>query len=126
LQDRLAYVTEVRARTMPNGQPEPSIGSRAYVLIDVKEDSIAEVARYLRDDLGLATVDIINGPYHIVAVMEGTSISSLARTVVVDIRKLSAVRDIVVYMSEPEEKIEARIPVVGDRKRARKAPREEL
>ncbi len=99
------------------------MGSRAYVLIDVQEDSIAEVARCLREDLGLATVDIINGPYHIVAVMEGRSISSLARTVVVDIRRLSAVRDIVVYLSEPEEKIEARIPVAKDGKRARKGPR---
>ena len=101
------------------------MGSRAYVLIDVREDSIAEVARYLRDDLGLATVDVINGPYHIVAVMEGRSISSVARTIVVDIKKLSAVRDIVVYMSEPEEEIEARIPVVKDRRRARKGLREE-
>jgi len=109
---------------MPNGQPEPSLGGRAYVLIDVAEDSIADVARYLRDDLGLATVDIINGPYHIVAVMEGRSISYLARTVVVDIKKLSAVRDIVVYMSEPEEEIEAHVPAVQDRKRARKGHNE--
>lgn len=106
---------------MSNSKAEPSTGSRAYVLIDAKEDSIAEVARYLRDELGLAMVDVINGPYHVVAVIEGRSISSLARTIVVDIRKLSAVRDIVVYMSEPEEKNEARILAVKDRRRARKA-----
>lgn len=108
---------------MLNAQPQLSTGNRAYVLIDVKEDSAAEVAKYLREDLGLATVDVINGPYRVIAVVEGRSISSMARTIVGDMKRLSAVRDIVVYMSVPEEKTRGRMVAGRHRKGPSKALR---
>jgi len=86
-----------------NNQLQKSVESRAYVLIDVEEAKASEVVMGLRNRLGVAMADIVNGPYRVIAVVEGSNISSIAKTILLDVKKLSGVRDIIVYMVTPEE-----------------------
>jgi hypothetical protein len=79
--------------------------NRAYVLIQTEAQSTAEVAEALRHSFGIPMVDIVNGPYPVIAVVEGGNISTMAKTIAVDIRKLRGVRDIIVYMTTPEQEV---------------------
>ena len=90
---------------MRNTKQQTSSFKRAYVLIDVAENRALEVARSLRDDFSLSTVDVINGPYRVIAIVEGDNISAMVKTILVDIKRLNAVKDIVVYVSIPEEEL---------------------
>jgi nitrate reductase NapAB chaperone NapD len=75
--------------------------NRAYVLIDTDEDRASEISNKLRGMPGVAMADMVNGPYRVMAVLEGNNLSTIAKTVVVDIRKLDGVKDLVVYTALP-------------------------
>lgn len=87
--------------------------NRAYVLIDTDENKAGEVVSKLRLRLGVALADVINGPYHAIAVVESSNISAMAKTILLDIRKLSGVRDIIVYMTKPEDDSDCQIHSPG-------------
>ena len=82
---------------------EKSIGTtfanRAYILIKTDFRNAGGIAELLQLMPGISMVDIVNGPYQVIAVMEGDDISKIATTVAIDIRKLTGVKDIIVYMS---------------------------
>jgi len=86
-----------------NNQLQKLTENRAYVLIDSEENKASEVATSLRDRVGVTMADVVNGPYRVIAVVEGSNISAIAKTILIDIKKLSGVRDIIVYMATPEE-----------------------
>jgi hypothetical protein len=75
--------------------------NRAYVLIDTDEDRVFEISTRLRGMPGVAMADAVNGPYRVMAVLEGNNLSTIAKTVVVDIRKLGGVKDLIVYTALP-------------------------
>ncbi|MFH1169297.1 MAG: hypothetical protein V1691_01245 [Chloroflexota bacterium] len=77
-------------------------GKRAYVLIDTEADRAFEVVKSLRTQLGIPMADIVDGPYRVIAVIESNNIAAIAKKVLVDIRKLSGVKDLIVYMARPE------------------------
>jgi len=80
--------------------------NRAYVLVDTERGRASEVVRSLRSQPLVTAADVVNGPYRVIAVIEGSNISTLAKTILVDVRKLDGVKDIIVYMSMPEEEAE--------------------
>lgn len=86
-------------------------GTRAYVLIDADPEMAPKVVQTLRGRGDIALVDMINGPYSAIAVVEGKEPSTVAAAILGGIRKLSAVRDITVYMAVSEREIAA--PVDG-------------
>ncbi len=86
-----------------NKQLQKPAENRAYVLIDAEEDKASEVATSLHGRLGVTTADVVNGPYRVIAVVEGSNISAVAKTILIDIKNLSGVRDIIVYLATPEE-----------------------
>jgi hypothetical protein len=77
--------------------------NRAYVLIKTEPERADEIAGVLRRRFGITTVDVVNGPYGIIAVVEGSDISAMAKTIAIDIRALSGVTDLIVYMARQEE-----------------------
>jgi hypothetical protein len=85
--------------------PRCSARNRAYVLIHTEAGKAAEVVKSLRGRLGIAMVDVIEGPYNVIAVVEGANLSAVAKTILVDIKKLSGVRDIIVYLVTPEAEV---------------------
>jgi len=87
---------------MRNTQQKPT-ENRAYVLIDAEESKASEVAAILHNRSGITMADVVNGPYRIIAVVEGSNISAIAKTILIDIKRLSGVRDIIVYMATSEE-----------------------
>ena len=80
-----------------------SVGTRAYVLIDAEPDQVTKVVASLRGRLDVPLVDAINGPYSAIAVVEGSNASTVAKSILVDIRKLSGVKNITVYLATPED-----------------------
>jgi hypothetical protein len=93
-------------KSVRNKQMSAAQMNRAYVLIDTDEARAFDIVTRLHDMLNVSTVDVINGPYRIIAVLEGNNLSAIAKTVVIDIRKLSGVRDLIVYMAMPKQKTE--------------------
>ena len=88
----MARNTQFRSRTV----------NRAYVLIDTDEDKAGEIVNNLRYKLGVTLADVINGPYRAIAVVESQDISAMAKTILMGIRRLSGVKDIIVYMTPLE------------------------
>ncbi len=87
--------------------------NRAYVLIDTEGDRTGDIVSNLRRRPGVTLADVINGPYRAIAVVEGNDISAMAKTILLDIRRLSGVKDIIVYMTQPGDGGSQRIPVTG-------------
>ena len=87
---------------MRNTQQKPT-ENRAYVLIDAEESKASEVAAILHNRSGITMADVVNGPYRVIAVVEDSNISAIAKTILIDIKKLSGVRDIIVYLATPDE-----------------------
>lgn len=85
---------------MQDMQTQSHAVNRAYVLIDAEEDRAGEVVSNLRGKSGITLADVINGPYRAIAVVESRDISAMAKTILLDIRMLSGVKDIIVYMTQ--------------------------
>jgi DNA-binding transcriptional regulator LsrR (DeoR family) len=79
--------------------------NRAYVLIKTEPEKADEIAGELHRRFGIATVDIVDGPYEIIAVVEDSGIAAMAKTIAVDIRALAGVKDIIVYMKKQKEPV---------------------
>jgi hypothetical protein len=73
---------------------------RAYVFIQTKPGMAWRVVQNLESKECIRLVDVINGPYGVVAVVEGDSASSVAVAILTGIKKLEGVRDVVVYLAE--------------------------
>ena len=85
--------------------PEDSDANRvrAYVLIETQPEMTWNVVRNLRRKRNIRSVDAINGPFGVIAVVEGDSPSSVATGILVGIKKARGVKDIVVYLVETKE-----------------------
>jgi hypothetical protein len=79
--------------------------NRAYVLIETEAGKASEIAEALRRRFRIARVDLVEGPYAVIAVVEGADISAMAKTIAVDIRALTGVKDIIVYMAKKKERL---------------------
>ncbi len=86
---------------MPDGNHSNHM--RAYVLIDTEPEMSRSVVLSLRARKDMRLVDAINGPFSVIAVVEGDSASAVAGAILVGIRKLKGVRDVVVYLATPED-----------------------
>lgn len=73
---------------------------RAYVFIETRPGMAWSVARNLKKRKCVRQVDVINGPYSVIAVLEGDGASPIAMTILMGIRKLEGVSDVVVYLAE--------------------------
>jgi hypothetical protein len=71
---------------------------RAYVLIETEAESALQVVESLQNLSNIISVDIINGPYAVIAVVEGST-STVAKTVAVDIKKIIGVKDVIAFTS---------------------------
>ena len=71
---------------------------RAYVLIDAAEDRAERITAELRKKPDVLLADVINGPHPVIACIEGASPSSIAQTILFDIRKIKGVKDLTVYL----------------------------
>lgn len=72
-------------------------GTRAYILVDTEAAKAAEVVEILRGRADICLADVVNGPYKVIAVVQGMNTSEVAKTILIDIRKLSGVKDLIVY-----------------------------
>jgi nitrate reductase NapAB chaperone NapD len=81
---------------------------RAYVLIETKPEMARSVVQSLQKRPDIRSVDAINGPFNVIAVVERDSASSMATAILVEIKKLPGVADVIVYLAEPKE--EWRLP----------------
>jgi nitrate reductase NapAB chaperone NapD len=81
-----------------------TIPMRAYVLIDASLDNAGKIAAELRQRPGVLLADIVNGPCPIIALIEGDDPSTIAQTILFDIRKVEGVIDLTVYLSTEEQK----------------------
>lgn len=75
---------------------------RAYVFIETGPGMAWNVLHNLKKRKCVRQVDVINGPYKVIAVLEGDGASSVAMTILTGIRKLEGVSDVVVYLAEKE------------------------
>jgi hypothetical protein len=58
---------------------ESVMNHKAYILLDVIEGSIEEVARVLRKELGVVIVDTLEGPTDVVVLIEAPEREQLAK-----------------------------------------------
>jgi DNA-binding Lrp family transcriptional regulator len=77
---------------------------RAYVLIDTSLDNAGRITEELRKRPGILLADIVNGPHPVIALLEGDDPSTIAQTILFDIRKTEGVTDLTVFLSREEEK----------------------
>lgn len=77
---------------------------RAYVLIDAPLDNAGRIAAELRQRPGVLLADVVHGPHPIIALLGSDAPSTLAQTVLFDIRKIEGVTDLTVYLSTEDEK----------------------
>jgi hypothetical protein len=77
-----------------------SSNMRAYVFIETRPGMAWNVLHNLKKRKCVRQVDVINGPYEVIAVVEGDGASSVAMTILTGIRKLDGVADVVVYLAE--------------------------
>ena len=75
-------------------------GVRAYVFIETRPDMTWSVVNSLKKKKCIRQVDAINGPYSVIAVVEGDNPSLVAVVVLTGIRKMEGVSDMVVYLAE--------------------------
>lgn len=75
---------------------------RAYVFIETIPGMAWIVLHNLKKKKCVRQVDVINGPYEVIAVLEGDGASSVAMTILTGIKKLDGVSDVVVYLAEKE------------------------
>ena len=73
---------------------------RAYILIDASWSDASRIATELQHKSGVLSVDIVNGPHPIIALLEGEDPSSIAQIILFDIRKIEGVTDLTVYLSK--------------------------
>lgn len=64
---------------------------RAYVLIQAAVGRQADVGRTLSRVPGVASADVVTGPYDVIAVVESASIDDLGKLVVSSIQSLGGV-----------------------------------
>lgn len=83
--------------------PQQVNGTRAYVLVDTEAAKTADVVEMLRDRSDIYMADIVNGPYRVIAVVQGRNNSEVAKTILLNIRKLDGVKDLIVYTAITEE-----------------------
>jgi hypothetical protein len=76
-----------------------AVRMRAYVLIDAAAGRAKKITAELRKKSGVMMADVINGPHPVIACIEGINPSSIARTVLFDIRNIKGVNDLTVYLS---------------------------
>jgi DNA-binding Lrp family transcriptional regulator len=71
---------------------------RAYVLIDTSLDNARRIVTDLRKWPEVLLVDVVNGPQPVIAILEGDDPSSIAQTILFDVRKIEGVSDLIVYL----------------------------
>ena len=79
-----------------------NITMRAYVLIDTSLDNAGKIVAELRKRSGVLLSDVVIGPHPIIALIEGEDPSSIAQTILFDIKKIEGVNDLTVYISTEE------------------------
>jgi hypothetical protein len=80
---------------------------RAYVLIEVEPGMASSVVSNLRGRRAVALADEISGPYSAIAVVEGNSPSAVATAILMDMKKMSGVKDITVYLAVSKGEVAA-------------------
>ena len=73
---------------------------KAYVLVDCSPEDAERIAGGLRQQSGVLMADEVNGPYPVIAVVEGDGLNDLADAILFRIRKTEGVNDITVYLTE--------------------------
>jgi len=69
------------------------VSARAYLLLNIVQGKAEEAARLLRDEVGVVAVDMLEGPPDIIALMEASGRSTLARLAVRVIASVEALTE---------------------------------
>ena len=77
----------------------------AYVFIDSIPERACDITSMLRKKDGVILADVINGPHNVVAVLKGMDAAVLAKTVVFEIRRMSGVKDVTVYLAIDKDEL---------------------
>jgi len=64
---------------------------RAFILINVRPDSLESVQAKLRANPNIAMADIVYGPYDIIAVVIAVEIKEITNVVLHDIRRIDGI-----------------------------------
>ena len=68
--------------------------TRAFILIETSVGKTKEVASTLRNVTGITSVDVVTGPYDIIAVMEAPDITSIGDLVTANVHAVGVVRTV--------------------------------
>ncbi|MBN2240042.1 MAG: hypothetical protein JW712_09735 [Dehalococcoidales bacterium] len=72
---------------------------RAYVFVDASIDDSWEIVSEIRKNPHAFLADVINGPHPVIAGIECRDPSTVAQTILFDIRKITGVTDITVLLA---------------------------
>ena len=75
--------------------------TRAYVLINTNHGMVDSVVKSLRSRKDVCLADAINGPYEVIAVIEGNNASAVATAILFSIKKMPGIKEIAVYVAIP-------------------------
>lgn len=67
------------------------MATRAFILIETAVGKTREVARTLRQVNGIKSVDVVTGPYDVIAVVEANDINSIGDLVTGSVHTISGV-----------------------------------
>ena len=67
------------------------MGTRAFILIETAVGKTRDVAATLKNLEGIQSVDVVTGPYDIIAVVEATNINSIGELVTGNIHTIGGV-----------------------------------
>ncbi len=79
------------------------MAARAYVLLRTSPGLTEAVARALRASRAVQSVEMITGPYDLIALIEGATANEILTTVMRDIRPAAGIRDTLTCLVVPEE-----------------------
>ena len=68
--------------------------TRAFILIETSVGKTKEVASTLRNVTGITSIDVVTGPYDIIAVMEAPDITSIGDLVTANVHAVGVVRTV--------------------------------
>jgi len=70
------------------------VATKAFILIETSVGKTKEVANTLRNVSGITSVDVVTGPYDIIAVMEAPDIASIGDLVTANVHADGVVRTV--------------------------------
>jgi DNA-binding Lrp family transcriptional regulator len=71
---------------------------KAFVLILTEMGQVEDVLKTLRDNKRIQEVDVITGPYDLIATLSGSNINEIANIVVNDIHSVAGIKHTVTLM----------------------------